>query len=210
MGKFNLTGIAPAPRGVPQIEVTFDMDTNGILNVQAEDKGSGRKNKITITNDSNRLTADQIKKMVNDAERYKSEDDAAKDRLQAKNHLESYAFSLRQSIQDPKISAKLNDGDKKKLEEAVNGAIKWMESHPSGEKEQFEAKQKELESVCAPIISQIYGSGGGGGMPGMGGMPGGMGGMGGMPGGMGGMGGGEGGRSGGGGTSSGPKVEEVD
>jgi len=164
-----LTGIAPAPRGVPKIEVTFDLDANGILNVSAEDKGSGKRSKITITNDSGRLSAEQIQKMVQDAERYKSEDEAATKRIQVKNHLESYVYSLRNSINDNKIGDKMESGDKAKLETAIQNTIKWMEKNDTADIATFEAKQKELEMLANPIMSKLYQSGGGdGGMSGMG------------------------------------------
>jgi len=178
LGKFDLAGIAPAPRGVPQIEVTFDMDTNGILNVSAEDKGSGKRSKITITNDSGRLSAEQIQKMVQDAERYKADDEAQTKRIQAKNQLESYAFSLRNTLNDSKIGDKIDSGDKSKLEAAIQETIKWLEKNDQAEQSVYEAKQKELEKVANPIMAKLYQSGGmpGGGMPGMGGGGGGGGG----------------------------------
>lgn len=104
LGKFELSGIPPAPRGVPQIEVTFDIDANGILNVSAQDKSTGKQNKITITNDKGRLSKDEIDRMVQEAERYKAEDEAQKDRIAAKNSLESYAFNMKQTIEDEKVS----------------------------------------------------------------------------------------------------------
>jgi heat shock 70kDa protein 1/2/6/8 len=204
LGNFELSGIAPAPRGVPKIEVTFDLDTNGLLNVSAEDKGTGKKNKITIKNESSRLSAEQIKKMVEDAEKYKAEDELATQRTQTKNHLESYCYSLRNTLQDAKFASKLEAKDKTTVEGAVTGAIKWLESNQSATKEAIEAKQKELEGQCNPIIAKVYQAGGGSpdDMPGAGG---------GMPGGMGGApGGGDDGGSSKPAGSSGPKVEEVD
>lgn len=105
LGKFELSGIPPAPRGVPQIEVTFDIDANGILNVSAQDKSTGKHNKITITNDKGRLSKDEIERMVAEAEKYKADDDAQKDRISAKNALESYAFNMKQTIEDEKVDA---------------------------------------------------------------------------------------------------------
>jgi len=152
LGNFELSGIAPAPRGVPRIEVTFDMDTNGILNVAAEDKGTGRKNKITITNESGRLTSDQIKKMVADAERYKADDEVANARVQAKNHLESYVFSLRNTLNDTKFAEKLSADDKKALEGAVQDCVKWLETNSTAEKEKIGRKaasgRKDLYADC--------------------------------------------------------------
>jgi len=216
LGKFELSGIPPAPRGVPQIEVTYDIDANGILNVSAEDKTTGNKNKITITNDKGRLSKDQIDRMVREAEQYKNEDEKNKKRIEAKNGLENYAFSLKNTIKDEKIASKLDSTDKSKLESAINDTVKWLDSNQTAEADEFEHKQKELEGVAMPIMTKLYQSSGGmpGGMPG-GGFPGGfnpedMGGMG------GGMGGGAGPSRGAGPSSSsssssaGPKIEEVD
>jgi len=116
LGKFELTGIPPAPRGVPQVEVTFDVDANGILNVSALDKTTGKSNKITITNDKGRLSKEDIERMVNDAEKYKAEDEAAAARIQAKNGLESYAYNLRNTLQDENVGGKLPEEDKEKKE----------------------------------------------------------------------------------------------
>jgi len=202
LGKFELTGIPPAPRGVPQIEVTFDIDANGILNVSAEDKTTGNKNKITITNDKGRLSKDQIERMVREAEQYKGEDEKNKERIEAKNGLENYSYSLRNTLKDEKIAGKLDSGDKDKLTKAIDDTIHWLDANQTAEKEEFEHKQKELEGVAMPIMTKLYQQSGG--------MPGGMGG--GMPGGF--PGGGfdpssQGGSTGGS-SSSGPKVEEVD
>lgn len=126
LGKFDLTGIPPAPRGVPQIEVTFEIDVNGILKVTAEDKGTGNKEKITITNDHNRLSPDEIDKMIKDAETFAEEDKKIKERVESKNELESYAYSLKTQLADKeKLGGKLTDEDKTKVEEAVEEAIKW-------------------------------------------------------------------------------------
>jgi len=211
LGKFELTGIPPAPRGVPQIEVTFDIDANGILNVSAEDKTTGNKNKITITNDKGRLSKDDIERMVREAEQYKAEDSKNKEKVESKNALENYAYSLRNTIKDEKVAGKLDSGDKERLEKAIDDAIRWLDSNQTAEKEEFEHKQKELEGVAMPIMTKLYQQGGGmpegmgeGGMPG--GMPGGFPG-GGFPGGAPG-GGAPGGSTGG--SSQGPKIEEVD
>nr|GEV33856.1 heat shock cognate 70 kDa protein 2-like [Tanacetum cinerariifolium] len=126
-GKFELSGIPPAPRGVPQINVCFDIDANGILNVSAEDKTTGQKNKITITNDKGRLSKEEIEKMVQEAEKYKSEDEEHKKKVEAKNALENYAFNMRNTTKDEKISSKLPADDKKKVEDAVEEAIKWLD-----------------------------------------------------------------------------------
>lgn len=173
LGKFELTGIPPAPRGVPQIEVTFDVDANGILNVSAVDKTTGRSNKITITNDKGRLSKEEIERMVADAEKYKKEDEEAASRIQSKNHLESYAYNLKNTLGDDKVSGKIDAADKTKLEGAINDTIKWLEQNQEAEKEEYEHKQKELEGISNPIMTKLYAAGGApgaapGGFPGAG------------------------------------------
>ncbi|KAI8919158.1 hsp71-like protein, partial [Powellomyces hirtus] len=171
LGKFELTGIPPAPRGVPQIEVTFDVDANGILNVSAVDKTTGRSNKITITNDKGRLSKEEIERMVSEAEKYKAEDEAAAERIQAKNGLESYAYNLRNTLQDEKVTSKLDADSKTKLDAAIDEAIKWLDTNLEASKEEYEGRQKELEAVANPIMMKMYGAGGAPG--GAGGFPGG-------------------------------------
>ncbi|KAJ4819709.1 Heat shock 70 kDa protein [Rhynchospora pubera] len=156
LGKFELSGIPPAPRGVPQITVCFDIDANGILNVSAEDKTTGQKNKITITNDKGRLSKEEIEKMVQEAEKYKAEDEEHKKKVEAKNALENYAYNMRNTIKDDKISSKLPADDKKKIEEAIDQAISWLDGNQLAEAEEFEDKMKELESICNPIIAKMY------------------------------------------------------
>ncbi|KAF9927474.1 70-kilodalton heat shock protein [Linnemannia zychae] len=174
LGKFELTGIPPAPRGVPQIEVVFDIDANGILNVSAVEKSTGRANKITITNDKGRLSKEDIERMVNDAEKYKAEDEAAAARIQAKNGLESFAFNIKNSLNDEKVGGKLEAADKKKLEDACNEVISWLDGNQEAEKEEFEAKQKHLEEISNPIMMKVYGGAGGAPPPGAGAAPGGF------------------------------------
>lgn len=209
LGKFELSGIPPAPRGVPQIEVTFDVDANGIINVSALEKGTGKTNKIVITNDKGRLSKEEIERMLAEAEKYKAEDEAEAGRIGAKNGLESYAYSLRNTLSDDKVSEKLSAEDKEKLKTETDNVVAWLDDNQTATTEEYQDKQKELEGVANPIMVKMYGGGEGGGMPGgMGGMPGGMGGMGGMPGGMGGgMPGGPGGAPH---QDEGPSVEEVD
>ena len=194
LGKFELSGIPPAPRGVPQIEVTFDMDANGILNVSASDKTTGKSNRITITNDKGRLSKEEIERMVSEAEKYKAEDAEATARITAKNALESYSYNLRNSLTDDKLADKFDPADKKKLEDAVNEAISWLDSSQEASKEEYEEHQKELEAIANPIMQKLYASAGGapGGFPG-GAAPGGF--PGGAP---------------AGGAEEGPSVEEVD
>uniref|UniRef100_K7LZH1 Uncharacterized protein n=1 Tax=Glycine max TaxID=3847 RepID=K7LZH1_SOYBN len=161
LGKFELSGIPPAPRGVPQITVCFDIDANGILNVSAEDKTTGQKNKITITNDKGRLSKEEIEKMVQEAEKYKSEDEEHKKKVEAKNALENYSYNMRNTIKDEKIGGKLDPADKKKIEDAIEQAIQWLDSNQLGEADEFEDKMKELESICNPIIAKMYQGGAG-------------------------------------------------
>ncbi|KAF9645117.1 heat shock cognate 70 [Thelephora ganbajun] len=194
LGKFELSGIPPAPRGVPQIEVTFDIDANGILNVSASDKTTGKSNRITITNDKGRLSKEEIERMVSEAEKYKAEDEAAGARIASKNGLESYAYNLRNSINDEKLAGKFDPADKKKLETAVSEAISWLDNSQEASKEEYEERQKELEAIANPIMQKLYASAGGtpGAFPNPGGAPGGF------PG------------PGGAGGEDGPSVEEVD
>uniref|UniRef100_A0A671NJ44 Heat shock protein family A (Hsp70) member 8 n=1 Tax=Sinocyclocheilus anshuiensis TaxID=1608454 RepID=A0A671NJ44_9TELE len=167
LGKFELTGIPPALRGVPQIEVTFDIDANGIMNVSAVDKSTGKENKITITNDKGRLSKEDIERMVQEAEKYKAEDDVQREKVAAKNGLESYAFNMKSTVEDEKLKGKISDEDN------------WLDKNQTAEKDEFEHQQKELEKVCNPIITKLYQSTGGmpegmpGGFPGAGGAPGG-------------------------------------
>lgn len=124
LGKFELTGIPPAPRGVPQIEVTFDIDANGILNVSAVDKSTGKENKITITNDKGRLSKEEIERMVKDAERFKDEDEKQKCRISAKNSLESYCFNIKSTIEEKKLKDKIPEDDKKKVLDKINDTLR--------------------------------------------------------------------------------------
>jgi len=198
LGKFDLTGIPPAPRGVPQIEVTFDVDANGILNVSACDKSTGKQNKITITNDKGRLSKEEIEKMVNDAEKYKAEDDLQKERISAKNNLESYCFNMKSTLEDDKLKDKISESDRKTINDKCDEAIKWLDMNQTADKDEYADKQKDVEGVCNPIITKLYQQAGGapGGMPGEG-----------MPG----AGGPQPGPAGAGGASGqGPTIEEVD
>ena len=157
LGKFDLNGIPPAPRGVPQIEVTFEIDVNGILKVTAEDKGTGNKEKITITNDQNRLTPEDIERMINDAEKFADDDKKVKEKVESRNELESYAYSLKNQVNDKeKLGAKLSEDEKATITKAVEEKIQWLDSHQEAEAEEFKAQKKELEEVVTPIISKLY------------------------------------------------------
>ncbi|XP_063984215.1 endoplasmic reticulum chaperone BiP isoform X1 [Diachasmimorpha longicaudata] len=162
LGKFDLTGIPPAPRGIPQIEVTFEIDANGILQVSAEDKGTGNREKIVITNDQNRLTPDDIDRMIKDAEKFADEDKKLKERVEARNELESYAYSLKNQLADKeKLGAKLSDEDKTKMEEAIDEKIKWLEDNQDTDPEEYKKQKKELTDIVQPIISKLYQGAGG-------------------------------------------------
>ena len=158
-----MNGIPPAPRGVPQIEVTFEIDANGILQVSAEDKGTGNKEKITITNDQNRLTPEDIEKMIKDAERFADEDKKIKERVEARNELESYIYSLKNQIADKdKLGAKLSDADKEKIESVIDEKVKWMDANGEAEVDDFKRQKKDAEDIVQPIIAKLYQGGPGG------------------------------------------------
>jgi L1 cell adhesion molecule like protein len=194
LGKFNLDGIPPMPRGVPQIDVTFDIDANGILNVSAVEKSTGKENKITITNDKGRLSQADIDRMVAEAEKYKAEDESNKVRIEAKNGLENYSYNLRNTLDDEKLKSQISEEDRSAINDKVTETINWLDANQSAEKEEFEAKQKELEGIANPILQKMYAAAGGaGGMPG-GGVPGGA----------------PGGAPPSAGGDQGPKIEEVD
>ncbi|XP_033098981.1 endoplasmic reticulum chaperone BiP-like [Anneissia japonica] len=162
LGKFDLNGIPPAPRGVPQVEVTFEIDVNGILKVSAEDKGTGSKEQITINNDQNRLSPEDIERMINDAEKYADEDKLLKEKVDARNELESYTYSLKNQINDEeKLGGKLTEEQKETLEKAIEEQIEWLDGNQDAEKEDFEAHKKVLEDIATPIISKLYDGAGG-------------------------------------------------
>jgi len=162
LGEFNLTGIPPAPRGTPQIEVTFDLDANGILNVSALEKAGGKTQKITITNDKGRLSKDDIEKMVQDAEKFKAEDDVQKQRIDAKNGLESYCFQIKSSLEEPNLKDKIPEADKTAVLNKVNETVSWLDGNQIAETDEFKDKQKELESVVNPVMQKLYSSAAGG------------------------------------------------
>jgi L1 cell adhesion molecule like protein len=167
LGKFDLTGIPPAPRGVPQIEVTFDVDANGILNVSAVEKGTGKSNKITITNDKGRLSKEDIERMVSEAEKYKEEDEKETARIAGKNGLESYAYSLKNTTSEESFTSKVSEEDKTTLTTIIDETITWLDDNQTATTEEFADKQKELEAVANPILTKFYQENGG--APGAGG-----------------------------------------
>lgn len=162
LGNFDLTGIPSAPRGVPQIQVTFDLDENGILNVGAEDTGTGKSESITITNDQGRLSKEEIEQMVADAEKFAEEDKLVKEKIDARNSLDNYLHSMRNTIEDKeKLADKLDEDDKETIEEALNEHQEWMDSNPDADKEDYEDHLNDLQSVCDPIVSKVYQANGG-------------------------------------------------
>ncbi|EEQ42742.1 Heat shock protein SSA2 [Candida albicans] len=159
LGKFELSGIPPAPRGVPQIEVTFDIDANGILNVSALEKGTGKTQKITITNDKGRLSKEEIEKMVSEAEKFKEEDEKEASRVQAKNQLESYAYSLKNTLGEEQFKSKLDASEIEEVTKAADETIAWLDSNQTATQEEFADQQKELESKANPIMTKAYQAG---------------------------------------------------
>ncbi|EAR95998.1 heat shock 70 kDa protein (macronuclear) [Tetrahymena thermophila SB210] len=156
LGKFGLEGIAPAPRGVPQIEVSFDIDENGILNVTAVDKASNKSNKITITNQKGRFSQSEIDRLVREAEQYKAEDEKVKQKIEAKNGLENYTYSIRNSMNDEKLKDKFSSDEKTRLQNLIDSTQKWLESHPNENADAYKNKQKEIEDVFNPIMMRVY------------------------------------------------------
>jgi len=161
LGRFNLEGIAPAKRGVPQIEVTFDIDANGILNVSAEDKATGKSQKITITNDKGSLSKEDIEKMVSDAEKFKAEDELIKRKIEAKNAFEHYCFQIKNTLYEEKLKNLFTDEDKKTIEETANEGLQWLEGNQDADADAIEGKQKELEAKFNPIMQRVYQQDGG-------------------------------------------------
>ena len=162
LGKFDMTGIPPAPKGVPQIEVTFEIDENSILTVSAADKGTGKKESITIENDSGRLTKEEIERMIKESEEYAEEDKAIKDKIDAKNQFENYIYQMKNSVEDKdKLADKISEDDKSTIQDALTDASDWLNANSDAEKGDFEDKLKELQSVCDPIIAQVYQAAGG-------------------------------------------------
>jgi heat shock protein 5 len=157
LGKFELTSIPPAPRGVPQIEVTFEIDANGILNVGAEDKGTGKSEKITITNDKGRLSQEEIERMVEEAEEFAEEDKKIKEQIDSRNSLETYAYNMKNTVSDSdKLGDKLEESDKSTIQDAVKEVLEWLDENQEADTEEYEEKLKEIEGICNPIVSQAY------------------------------------------------------
>ena len=162
LGKFELTGIPPAPRGVPQIEVSFEVDANGILQVSAEDKGTGKAEKITITAEKGRLSEEEIERMVREAEEFAEEDKKVKERIDARNGLESYLYNLKNTLDDDEKADNISAEDKKELQDIVDETLDWMDENPEADKDDYDAKQKEVENIANPIMRNFYAGGAGG------------------------------------------------
>jgi len=156
LGKFDMTGIPPAPRGVPQIEVSFDLSANGILSVSAKDKKGSAAGKITIESQKGRLSEDEINRIVEEAERYKEEDEKMKKKVTSKNDLENLAYQIRNSCDDPKIGAAISEEDKTKLKAKIDETVKWVDENQAAEVEEFEEKKTELETLWKPIVMKAY------------------------------------------------------
>lgn len=157
LGTFNLEGIPPARRGEPQIEVSFDIDSNGILNVSAEDKKTGNKNKITISNDQGRLSKEDIEKMIKDAEKYADEDKVHLERIESKNALETYAYTIKNAVEDEKMKEKINEEDRNTIKNSTEEVLKWLDGNPDATKEEIEERKNKMESVVKPIMSKLSG-----------------------------------------------------
>ena len=155
LGKFRLEGIPPMPRGVPQIEITYDLDANGILNVSAAEKSTGKSNKITITNDKGRLSKDQIEKMIREAAEHEAEDKARMEKIEAKNELESYLYNARNSFQEEKVKEKLGE-DATAGSDKAQEFLNWLENHSDEEKETYKEKMKEAEEALRPLLMKLY------------------------------------------------------
>jgi L1 cell adhesion molecule like protein len=158
LGKFQLDGIPPMPRGVPQIEVTFDVDANGILNVSAAEKSTGKSNKITITNDKARLSKDEIERLVAEAEKHAAEDKERMERVEARNGLEAYLYNVRNSVREDKVKETLGD-DAQNAETIVQEGLDWLNEHESAMTEEFKEKQQEMEKRLQPIMMKLYSQG---------------------------------------------------
>ena len=157
LGRFELTGIPPAPRGVPQIEVVFDIDANGIMTVTAQDKSTGKSSHVTIKNDKGRLSKEDIDRMVNDAERYRDEDEKQRQRVEARNKLEAYVFSVRQAVND--AGQNLSNEDKEAAKKKCEETLSWLDTNSLAEKEEFEDKLHEVQKFCSPLMAKMHGQG---------------------------------------------------
>jgi heat shock protein 1/8 len=155
LGQFEMSGIPPAPRGVPQIEVSFDVDANGILSISASDKGTGKAETMTITSEKGRLSDEEIERMVTEAEEFAEQDTVENENVQARNELEAYLYNLKNSVNDS-LAEKLSDEGKESLTSAVDGGLVWLEDHAAVQKDEYDKKQKEVEAIANPMIKKAY------------------------------------------------------
>jgi molecular chaperone DnaK (HSP70) len=155
LGQFEMSGIPPSPRGVPKIEVAFDVDANGILSISASDQASGTSKTITITSEKGRLSEEEIDRMVQEAEEFAEQDSAEKAKVEAKNQLEAYLYNLKNSISD-QLEGKLDEDDRETLSKSVEDALVWLEDNPAAEKDEYDSKQKEVEGIANPILKKAY------------------------------------------------------
>ena len=155
LGKFELSGIPPAPRGTPQIEVTFEVDANGILQVSAQDKGTGKAEKITISAESGRLSEDEIQRMIMDAKKFEGEDQQLRAKVDSRNGLESYLYSLKNSLDGDGMTA-LPPDSAKELLDLVDETLDWMDSNPEATKDDYDGHRKEVESIATPLMRDFY------------------------------------------------------
>merc|ERR1712198_225456 len=160
LGMFELSGIPPAPRGVPQIEVTFDVDANGILNVSAKDTSTGNDKKITIKNDKSRLSQEDVEKMVAEAEKFKEADDKQRQRVETRNNLEGFVFQVKQSLDDEKVKDKLEESERLMLSEKCDEMLRWLDGNMNAEVSELEEKKREFENICQPIMNKLHGADG--------------------------------------------------
>ena len=158
LGQFTLNGIPPAPRGTPQVEVTFDVDANGILNVSAVEKAGGKSENITITNENGRLSKEEIEKMVEESEKFKAEDDKQKEKVEAKNQLESYCFNIKSTLEDNAMKDKISEVERNAALEMCNDTISWLDKNQTAEAEEYKEKQNQLENAFKPVIQKLYGT----------------------------------------------------
>ena len=156
LGQFTLNGIPPAPRGTPQVEVTFDVDANGILNVSAVEKAGGKSEKITITNENGRLSKEEIEKMVEESEKFKAEDNIQKEKIEAKNHLESYCFNIKSTLEDNSSKDKISDEERNAALEMCNETISWLDKNQMADTEEYKDRQNQLENSFKPVIQKLY------------------------------------------------------
>jgi len=156
LGKFELSGIPPAPRGVPQVEIVYEIDANGILNVSASDKSSGKSEKITITNDKGRLSTEDIDRMVNEAEEFREEDDKQRKRVESRNQLESFVYNLKETAENKESSANMEDEDRETLTTLCKNTLEWLDSHSTEDAEVYDKKMKDCQEVSNPIITKMY------------------------------------------------------